>query len=480
MPREYRFESHWDREEFAHEANLYRQFARRWKWSKRQLKANIKGLYETTIAGDEGVWHDNIHGSIRLSPVERELVFNPIISRLRGVKQNINDLTAFHFAMTHSRAVHSVGTMHFAGRIARHLKLPERTQEELRLAGLLHDVGHFAFSHSAEPFIRKRLGKDHDQIAEERMRQAGIPGILARHGYDFDRIVRLTHGEGLGEIVTEYADRMDYLMRDFNNTGLSPKARDGIRRTVYQLTRNLALHDGRLCVRPEGIPHAQRFARYRTQMFGEVYMHPTVMVTRDLLTRAIQRNLQTGRLKDSDLTHASDEWVKEKLRGPEAEVLQDGMVDLKYHPVFAASMADLTSEGRRAVQDPATHREIRRVLKRHLKPHQFSIVAVPDYQKSLNVRVLHADGRVERRTLNAPAPDEHRFFFVAATENLERARAALQRTLGRYVRPGGSSNREVFGPIDLSLYRGRGVNDLFMGPLFYPRGGERPEEPRER
>lgn len=51
---------------------------------------------------------------------------------------------------THTRAAHSVGTMHVAGRIADHLELSDEETQRLRLAALLHDIGQYPLSHCVE------------------------------------------------------------------------------------------------------------------------------------------------------------------------------------------------------------------------------------------------------------------------------------------------------------------------------------------
>src|SRR5437588_731231 len=106
---------------------------------------------------------DPIHGAIELTADERVLVDSPQYQRLRNVKQlGFSDL-AFPGA-THTRYAHGIGAMSVSTRVFdalyRRLDIPagerERLRQTLRLAVLLHDLGHPPFSHAAERFLPDR------------------------------------------------------------------------------------------------------------------------------------------------------------------------------------------------------------------------------------------------------------------------------------------------------------------------------------
>ena len=105
---------------------------------------------------------DPIHGTLAVSRREIRVVDHPVFQRLRNIKQlGFADL-AFPGA-THSRYSHSLGAMHIATRLFDRLFPPgdlpvaerQRFRQAVRLAMLLHDVGHAPLSHTTEMLMPK-------------------------------------------------------------------------------------------------------------------------------------------------------------------------------------------------------------------------------------------------------------------------------------------------------------------------------------
>ncbi|MCB0341438.1 MAG: HD domain-containing protein [Pseudobdellovibrionaceae bacterium] len=107
---------------------------------------------------------DPIHGSIELSRGEEKIIDSAAYQRLRQIKQL--GFSEFSFpGATHNRFIHSIGACHLAGRafdsIFRDFKFSTADKrallrQSLRLAALLHDVGHGPLSHTTEevmPFL---------------------------------------------------------------------------------------------------------------------------------------------------------------------------------------------------------------------------------------------------------------------------------------------------------------------------------------
>lgn len=93
--------------------------------------------------------YDNVHGYIGLTAVEREIERLPIFQRLRHLRQL--GLVSWVFpGAEHSRYIHSLGVMHLIDAMAIRLNFNSRDRQKLRLAALLHDIGHYPLSHIGE------------------------------------------------------------------------------------------------------------------------------------------------------------------------------------------------------------------------------------------------------------------------------------------------------------------------------------------
>lgn len=99
---------------------------------------------------------DPIHGTFGISKLEAEIVSTPVFQRLHNVRQ----LGLAHLVFPgagYSRFAHSLGACHIAGRMVRAINqnskgtpINEHEMQLYRLAGLLHDIGHYPYSHAME------------------------------------------------------------------------------------------------------------------------------------------------------------------------------------------------------------------------------------------------------------------------------------------------------------------------------------------
>jgi hypothetical protein len=206
---------------------------------------------------------DPIHGSIDINAAERAVIDSRFFQRLRHIKQlGFADL-AFPGA-THTRYAHGIGAMSVATRVFdalyKQLDVPAsdrtRLRQTLRLAVLLHDLGHPPFSHATESVLPMRAelhlpswtGADGEQASHEDMTlllilQSDLAGIITKSFADLgirpEHVATLVCGRALPEaspfvvggidhapllrqIVSSEldADRMDYLLRDSFFTGV--------------------------------------------------------------------------------------------------------------------------------------------------------------------------------------------------------------------------------------------------------------------
>lgn len=104
--------------------------------------------------------YDNIHGFVYLTKREKELLLHPYMRRLHSIKQNA--LACFVFpGATHTRFAHSIGVLYIAEKMIQRLKkvnkiyISQLDHQVIRLAALLHDIGHYPLSHTLETSYRE-------------------------------------------------------------------------------------------------------------------------------------------------------------------------------------------------------------------------------------------------------------------------------------------------------------------------------------
>lgn len=109
---------------------------------------------------------DNSYGQIGLTEVERRLELLPLFKRLHSVSQLGLVNWVFPCAL-HTRYTHSIGVMHVAGQMAEHINankgwafFSDAEIQIIRLAGMLHDLGHYPLSHNVEQ-VYKDIDSDH-------------------------------------------------------------------------------------------------------------------------------------------------------------------------------------------------------------------------------------------------------------------------------------------------------------------------------
>ena len=148
---------------------------------------------------------DPVWGNIRLGAEAAKVVDTPEFQRLRRVKQ----LGVTHLVYpggVHSRFLHAVGVYHLVSTAITHLEreghLDALSDEDradipvVHLAALLHDVGHYAFSHAMEELRPESMLGHHEEIATQFLEAGPIKGVLANHGPDVvQRIGKLICGE---------------------------------------------------------------------------------------------------------------------------------------------------------------------------------------------------------------------------------------------------------------------------------------------
>lgn len=238
---------------------------------------------------------DPIHGYIDLYPFEEKIVNEPEFQRLRRIKQ-LGFSSVVYPSATHTRFEHSLGVMYLSGELASSLSgLKKDEIEEIRLAGLLHDLGHLPYSHTLEPLLERRKGISHVDISCEY-----IDKIQTKNDIEFpvppsnikDRI--RGNSPDINIISNEIdVDRQDYLIRDSKNTGIKLGEIE-----TETLLRNSEIIDGELGFNYKALNAVESMLDARLRMNKSVYSHDTVNITESMLRKAVYYYLENT---DSDI-----------------------------------------------------------------------------------------------------------------------------------------------------------------------------------
>ncbi len=252
---------------------------------------------------------DPIHGFIVIDEIERDIINHPDFQRLRRIRQ-LGCTDMVYPGATHTRFEHSLGVMHVATKMFEHIihRRPDYLKNELnftdsdlqrdkrivRLAALLHDIGHAPFSHAAEELMsfdektKKVYKHENYSAAIVRYRFSGFINsnhLLIKMGINADGIADFLDGStALGKsllwrnlIVGQLdADRADYLLRDSHHIGVAYGHYD-LNRILHTLSVAIDEESGspQVVVMKSGAHAAEALILARYMMFTQVYFQHT-------------------------------------------------------------------------------------------------------------------------------------------------------------------------------------------------------------
>ena len=263
---------------------------------------------------------DPIHDFIRVSGPELKIIDSPIFQRLRRIRQ----LSGAHLTYPgaqHTRFEHSLGVMHISAQAGQALQekgiLKKDDIENLRLAALLHDIGHGPFSHLFEEVLQEKRKISHEEIGKRIILKTEIGDLLSKSGYDKKFITKLAFGDSklqfMNEIISGVlsADMMDYLLRDGYYTGAEHAKIDHKR-----LTQSLEVYQKKLALERSALYSFESMMHSRYQMFKAVYFHKTVRSAEVMLLESMRladEELGLTSLNLKDYVELTDESVLFKL-----------------------------------------------------------------------------------------------------------------------------------------------------------------------
>ena len=261
-----------------------------------------------------GFIKDPLYGYIRITEVERRIIDTQPVQRLRRIRQ-LSGAEYAYPAANHTRFEHVLGTMYLAGILAQSIPINLSNQEiqRIKLAALLHDVGHAPFSHLFEPLLAKYLGKTHEDMTFWIIAESELSSALRAEGFDPSEMGKLAVGR-LGDLQHPFldqiirssvdVDKMDFIVRDSYHTGAGYGYVD-----IFRLIYTMDILDGNLAVDVTAIPTLETFLLARLESFRAIYFHRAARAVQIMILKALEQ--------------AKDELDIEKIKTPETYLTLD-------------------------------------------------------------------------------------------------------------------------------------------------------------
>ena len=262
---------------------------------------------------------DPIHDFVRVYDNELKIIDTPIFQRLRRIRQ-LSGAHLIYPGAQHTRFEHSLGVMHIASMAGNALSdkgiISIDDIQNLRFAGLLHDIGHGPFSHLFEELLQKKK-HSHEDVGKEIILKTAIGDLISKAGYDKRLITKLAFGDSKFQFMNEIisgalsADIMDYLLRDGYFTGAEHAKIDHNR-----LTNSLAVYKNKLALDKSALVNFETMLISRYQMFKAVYFHKTVRAGEVMLLESMdlaEEELNLTSMILDDYLQLSDDVILSKL-----------------------------------------------------------------------------------------------------------------------------------------------------------------------
>ena len=272
------------------------------------------------------VIRDPLWNSIRLDPTAVRIIDTAAFQRLRYIRQ-LGLAHLVYPGATHTRFDHALGVYYLTRAALRYLKergpVPSEVWEGEDLipyAGLLHDIGHYAFSHALEELEPEQLPGDHEAVSSHFFQSPELRSALEALGAEAaDRIyglIRGTESLPLRGLVSGSLDldKMEYLRRDARFCGV-PYGEVDVDRLIQGLVLLPDPGSGQyeVGVTEKAVASLESLLFAKYQMFRNVYWHHGVRAATALYKRIVEEAVSEGLVTPPDLVGPTDEELLHEI-----------------------------------------------------------------------------------------------------------------------------------------------------------------------
>jgi HD superfamily phosphohydrolase len=239
---------------------------------------------------------DPVHGYVYINEAEKEIIDSYPMQRLRRLRQLAGSEYVYPGA-NHTRFEHCIGVMYLAGKAIENPNISRLVSDEevdvVRVAALLHDVGHGPFSHVFEQLLIRDLEKTHEDITSWIIEKGELSDKIAKIGYKPEEVGQLAvgklHKSGkafLDQIISSAVDvdKQDFIVRDTFHTGAEYGFID-----VFRLIHALDVLGEDLAVELGALSALEAFMIARLESFKSIYFHRVGRAAQIMLAMAMEK-----------------------------------------------------------------------------------------------------------------------------------------------------------------------------------------------
>jgi HD superfamily phosphohydrolase len=294
---------------------------------------------------------DVLWGHIYFTPELVALIDSSPFIRLNHILQ-LGPVHRIYPGATHTRASHSIGVYHLGRRLLQNLAergaagwLSREGVMAFLCACLLHDLGHFPFTHS----LKELPLRPHESLTGAIILSEPIKSLIAECGaepeltaaiIDYDQIPADKHPADPGPSELHFyrkllsgcldPDKLDYLNRDARYCGVPY----GVQDVDFILSRLIPCPNSGVNIDSRLIPKVEAILFAKYLMYRTVYWHRQVRAATSMVKKALLESLETGIIKGEELYNLDDQslffLLRKKTGSKLAEAVWSGKL---YHAV---------------------------------------------------------------------------------------------------------------------------------------------------